>query len=259
VLYHATNKGVGGAVITGYRQAIVDQCDVVAKLDGDGQMDGALLSHFVLPIIKGQADYTKGNRFHVIENLKMMPMSRIIGNGLLSFVTKISSGYWHVFDPTNGYTCISVALLKLLPLDKISNGYFFESDMMFRLNIVRAVILDVPMIGVYGEEKSNLSFFKNIFPFMKGHIRNFFKRLMYNYFLRNFVLASVELVFGLILLSFGVAFGLYRWGEGIVMGHANTTGTVMIAVLPIILGFQLLMSFLNYDVANQPRRPISGV
>ncbi|MEI7669510.1 MAG: glycosyltransferase family 2 protein [Pseudomonadota bacterium] len=256
ILYNETNMGVGGAMITGYKQALADNCDIIAKLDGDGQMDGTLLPKFINPIIKGQADYTKGNRFHTIESLKDMPTGRIIGNAILSFVTKLSSGYWHVFDPTNGYTCISSEALKILPLNKISNGYFFESDMMFRLNTVRAVVIDIPMHGVYGEEKSNLSFRKNILPFVKGHTRNFFKRLVYNYFLRNFVLASLELVFGTILLLFGIVFGIFRWSDSLMTGHANTTGTIMIAVLPIITGFQLIMAFLNYDVSNQPTKPI---
>jgi len=257
ILYHSQNLGVGGAMITGYQQALADNCHIIAKLDGDGQMDGNLLPEFVTPILEGQADYTKGNRFHVVESLQGMPIKRIIGNALLSCVTKLSSGYWHVFDPLNGYTCISASVLKLLPLTKISKGYFFESDMLFRLNTLRAVVVDIPMVAIYGNEKSNLSVWHNVLPFMRGHIQNFGKRIIYNYFLRNFSLASLELFFGLILFFFGVFFGLYRWSESAISGHVNSTGTVMIAVLPIIMGFQLLMAFLNYDVSNQPIRPIS--
>jgi glycosyltransferase involved in cell wall biosynthesis len=257
ILRHVQNQGVGGAMITGYRQALADGCDVIAKLDGDGQMDGKLLAQFMLPVNQGQADYTKGNRFYLIESLRGMPAGRIAGNAVLSFVTKLSSGYWHVFDPTNGYTCISRTALALLPLDKISKGYFFESDMLFRLNSLRAVILDIPMQAAYHGEESNLSFMRNAGSFMKGHLANFAKRIVYNYFLRNFSLASVELLMGSALLLFGTVFGLYHWSESIATGHVATTGTVMVAVLPIIIGFQLLMSFLNYDVANQPTKPIT--
>ena len=220
-------------------------------------MDGKLLPQFITPILQGQADYTKGNRFHLIESLRGMPAGRIAGNAILSFVTKLSSGYWHVFDPTNGYTCASSTALKLLPLDKINQGYFFESDMLFRLNTLRAVIVDIPMQAAYLGEKSNLSFRRNAYSFMKGHLTNFAKRIVYNYFLRNFSLASIELIMGIALLLFGILFGLCHWSKSITTGHIATTGTVMVAVLPIIIGFQLVMSFVNYDVANQPVRPIT--
>lgn len=257
VLRHARNLGVGGAMITGFRKAIADGCDIVAKLDGDGQMDGRLLPAFISPIARQQADYTKGNRFYTVESVHQMPKGRLIGNLLLSFMTKMSSGYWHIFDPTNGFICISVPVLKLLPLEKISQGYFFESDMLFRLNTVRALVMDIPMKAIYADEESNLSFLRNALPFIGGHCRNLLKRIAYSYFLRNFSIASLELVFGLLLFFFGFGFGLYEWGASIATGHPATTGTVMLAALPLILGFQLLMSFISYDVASQPTHPIS--
>nr|WP_313658713.1 glycosyltransferase family 2 protein [Achromobacter ruhlandii] len=116
VIFHEKNKGVGGAVITGYRAAIEEDQDIVVKIDGDGQMDPTLLPDFVEPIVSGEADYTKGNRFYDLEEIHGMPKIRLIGNAVLSFMAKFSSGYWDLFDPTNGYTAVHVNVLRRLPL-----------------------------------------------------------------------------------------------------------------------------------------------
>src|SRR5690606_32001950 len=145
VIRHASNLGVGGAVITGYQAAIADGMDILVKLDGDGQMDASLIPDFIEPIINGEADYTKGNRFFDLEELRSMPRIRLIGNAVLSFMTKFSSGYWNLFDPTNGFTALHADVARYLPLSKISKRYFFESDMLFRLNTLRAVVHDIPM------------------------------------------------------------------------------------------------------------------
>lgn len=257
LLKNPQNMGVGGATITGYRQAILDQCDIIAKIDGDGQMNPDLLVNFIKPIIDSKADYTKGNRFYKVEHIKKMPLVRIIGNTILSFVTKISSGYWNIFDPLNGYTCITRKALTELPLEKISNRYFFESDMLFRLNTIRCVIIDIPMKAVYEDEKSNLDIKNNAMPFIKGNISNFTKRIFYNYFLRNFSFASICLVFGLSFSAYGVAFGFHHWMLSIISNKVATTGTVMISVVFLVTGIQLLLSFINHDISNQPSLPIS--
>ncbi len=141
VLYHDTNQGIGGAMVTGYRAALESGAAVAVKIDGDGQMDPGLIPLFVDPILSGKCDYTKGNRFFRPENLRGMPVVRLVGNGILSFMTKLSTGYWDLFDPTNGYTAIRTTILNEIPLEKISRTYFFESDLLFRLNVVRAVVL----------------------------------------------------------------------------------------------------------------------
>ena len=181
IIRHAENKGVGGAVISGYQAALQARCDVVVKLDGDGQMDPVLIKDFITPILAGEANYSKGNRFHDLERVRTMPFMRLLGNAMLSFITKFSSGYYNMFDPTNGYTAISYKALSMLPLSKISNRYFFESDVLFRLNTINAVVVDVPMDAVYGDEVSNLSIKKIFLPFLKGHGTNFTKRIFYNY------------------------------------------------------------------------------
>lgn len=253
VLTHASNKGVGGAMITGYKHAADNGADIIVKIDGDGQMDPALISHFTAPIIAGQADYTKGNRFYRVEDVKTMPAIRLIGNAVLSFMTKLSSGYWTIFDPTNGYTAIRAAMIKDLPLDKLSPRYFFESDMLFRLNTLRAVVQDIPMRATYADEESNLNIKKIIVPFLWGHSKNLLKRLFYNYILRDFSIASIELVLGPALLIWGIAFGLGEWAESEATGQIASAGTVMISALPIIIGSQLTLSFLHYDIQSIPR------
>ena len=256
VLYNQENLGVGGTVIQGYKKAIAENFFVAVKIDGDGQMEGEQIGKFIDPILNEEADYTKGNRFYNPYFLRKMPRVRLFGNAILSFSTKLSSGYWNIFDPTNGFTAINVAVLKQLPLDKIANRYFFESDILFRLNIVRAVVTDIPMEAKYGDEKSNLKISQNIIPFAKGNLRNLAKRIFYNYYLRNFSLASLELAFGILLTLFGTFYGLSHWGNSIISGTPATAGTVMVAALPIIVGFQSLMSFINYDINSIPKNPI---
>jgi dolichol-phosphate mannosyltransferase len=252
LIRHESNVGVGGATTSGYRAAIEDGMDIIAKIDGDGQMDPNLLWRFVGPIASGHADYTKGNRFHRIEGVMEMPTIRIVGNAFLSFATKLSSGYWHIFDPTNGYTAIHRTVLELLPLDRIAKDYFFESDMLFRLSTVRAAVKDIPMDAVYGEEKSNLRVAAIILPFLVRHSRNFLKRVLYSYFLRDFNIASLELVVGFLLLAIGGAFGITEWIASAAVGTPATAGTVMLAGLPIIVGLQLLLSAINFDIGNRP-------
>jgi dolichol-phosphate mannosyltransferase len=256
VLRHPRNQGVGGAVTAGYAQALQDGADVVIKIDGDGQMAPEQIRELVGPILRGEADYVKGNRFFHLEDLRSMPLFRLLGNAGLSFLSKLSSGCWNLFDPTNGFTAIHSTAASLLPLQKLSKRYFFESDMLFRLNSIRAVVVDVPVKSIYADEQSNLSISRTlaVFPFL--HLRNFAKRLFYNYLLRDFNLASVNLMVGSALITFGTIFGALRWIRGYEMNLVASPGTVMLAALPIVLGWQSLMSFINFDVSNIPRRPL---
>jgi glycosyltransferase involved in cell wall biosynthesis len=256
VIEHEQNQGVGGAVMSGYRAAIDDGASIIVKVDGDGQMDAALIPAFVAPILAGEADYTKGNRFFNLERIGSMPPMRLFGNAMLSFLTKLSSGYWDLFDPTNGFTAIHADAARYLPFDKISRRYFFETDMLFRLNTLGAVVADVPMDAVYGDEVSNLKISRIVTEFSVKHMRNFFKRLFYNYYLRNMSLASIELPLGVLLLLFGLVFGTTHWIAASRLGQATPAGTVMVAALPMIMGVQLILAFLAYDIASVPRRPL---
>lgn len=258
VLTHEVNQGVGGAVLTGYQRAIESGMDIIVKIDGDGQMDPGLLPRFVRPIAEGLADYTKGNRFYDLSQIGQMPTLRLVGNAALSFMAKVSSGYWDVFDPTNGYTAISAKVAKLLPMDRISKRYFFETDMMFRLGTFRAVIVDVPMDAKYADEVSNLKISRVLGEFLVKHVRNFGKRIFYNYFLRDLSIASLELIAGLLLLTVGAGFGVIAWGKGVSAGIPTSAGTVMLAAMPVLVGLQLLLAFLSYDIASVPKSPLSS-
>lgn len=256
IIFHDKNQGVGGAMCTGYHKALEERHDIIVKLDGDGQMDPGLIPALIKPIQDGQADYVKGNRFHNPEDLTQMPAARIFGNACLSFLTKLASGYWNIFDPTNGFTAIHSDILRNIPLEKIDKRFFFESDMLFRLNTIRAVVTDLPMSAKYGEESSNLKILKTIPEFLLKNSRNFFKRLAYNYYLRDFTVASLEIILGPIGILFGFTFGAIKWYQSVNSGIAVTSGTVMLSALPIILGTQMLLAFLNFDVQNVPRTPL---
>ena len=256
VIRHDDNQGVGGATMTGYRQALTDGADVIVKLDGDGQMDPRLIPRLVRPLLDGTADYAKGNRFFDLDGLASMPAIRLIGSSLLSFASKMSSGYWNLFDPTNGFTALHAAVARQLPFAKISRRWFFESDMLFRLAILRAVVCELPMPAVYGEEQSSLKVWRVIVPFTWKHAVNTLKRLFYNYYLRNFNIASIEIVLAMVFLVFGTGFGITRWVQGTRVGVASTSGTVMLAALPVIVAVQLTLAFLSYDLQNVPKDPL---
>ena len=252
VLRRAKNGGVGAATMAGYQAAIDDGADILVKVDGDGQMDPRLVPQLVRPIVDGEADYVKCNRFFSAVTVARMPWVRLAGNAGLSFMTKLSTGYWDLFDPTNGFTALEANVARELPFDKIHPRYFFETDLLFRLGLLRARVVELPAEATYGDEKSNLSELHALLTFPWLHLRNFFKRLAYMYFLRNFSVASVNLVAGFALMLFGGLFGAWRWAASYETMHASTAGTVMVAALPILLGFQLWMNVLSYDVSMVP-------
>lgn len=257
VIRHEENLGVGGAMKTGYRRALEFQSDVVIKVDGDGQMDSSKIPEMARQIFEGQADYVKGNRFFDINTVRSMPKARIFGNLALSFFAKFSTGYWRIFDPNNGFTAISSTALSRIDLEKIDNRYFFESDMLFRLNLARAVVVDLPMDARYGTERSNLKISKVILEFPVKHLRNFIKRIAYTYYLRDFTLASIELPIGVALTSFGFTSGLANFINSQALDRGTPTGTLILISMSILGGIQLILSFFSYDIDSSPSKPIS--
>ncbi|GGA66986.1 hypothetical protein GCM10011521_01330 [Arenimonas soli] len=256
VLRHGHNQGVGAATLTGYRQAIADGARVIVKIDGDGQMDPALLPAFVAPILAGEADYTKGNRFWDLDRVREMPLARRIGNLGLSFLAKASTGYWDIFDPTNGYTAIHADLAARLPMERIGRRYFFESDLLFHLNLQRACVVDVPMAARYGDQTSHLSPLRALFEFPLRHLGNSLRRIFYNYFFRDMSVGSIELLAAIGLLGFGAVFGGLHWWNSAHDGVATPVGTIMISTVAVISGLQFLLAFVSYDVASVPRRAV---
>ena len=255
VITQSVNGGVGSAVVTGYKRALELGADVVVKLDGDGQMHPEDINKLLIPIQLGEADYTKGNRFDSLDELYNMPKVRIFGNAVLSLWSKLSSGYWSVTDPTNGYTAIHRVALEKIHLSKLSKRFFFESDMLFRLNLAGAVVEDVPLPARYSNEKSNLKISKTLIEFPWKHTRNLFKRVFYRYYLREWSIGSLELPLGLGALIFGLWFGVSSFLSAAGAGRATTAGQATISAITIILGVQLLLSFLSYDIQSEPKVP----
>ena len=256
VLANEKNLGVGGATMRGYAAAMADGMDILVKLDGDGQMDPERIPALVRPLLEGKADYAKGNRFFNLDDVSAMPTVRLVGNSMLSLVNKVSSGYWDLMDPTNGFTALHATVCRALPLDKIARDYFFESDMLFRLATLRAVVVDVPMPAHYGDDKSHLRVGRVAATFPGRFLMRTCKRFFYGYFLRDFNAGTVQFVLGFLLAVGGAVFGAIHWMESIESGIPATPGTIMVAALPILIGGHLLIAALNYDIANVPHRPL---
>jgi glycosyltransferase involved in cell wall biosynthesis len=254
---HGRNLGVGAATRTGYRRALDAGADVVVKMDSDGQMDPTYLPQLVLPIAYGQADYTKGNRFLRPEALRRMPVMRLVGNAVLSFLSKASSGYWNILDPTNGYTAISRQALVTLDLSAIDDGWFFESSMLTELALVRAVVADVPIPSRYADETSHLSLLRNVGRFATSHVRYGLRRLLYRHLLMDFTPTSLLLVLSLPLILFGVFFGARSWVRSIFYGTPATAGTVMLAAFTTGGGLFALFQAMIYDMLSGPQRPLT--
>ncbi|MFC3878572.1 glycosyltransferase family 2 protein [Algoriphagus namhaensis] len=254
VIFHKKNKGVGGAVISGFKKAIELQSDIVIKLDGDGQMNPNEIVKLINPLLYDRADYVKGNRFNDFKALKRMPKIRLFGNSFLSFTIKLASGYWDIMDPTNGFCAISKDSLCELNLNKIDNRYFFETDMLINLNLLNKVVEDISISAIYGDETSNLNIKRVILNFPIKILKGLIKRIFYKYYIYNFNMASIYFLISIPLLLFGLFFGGYSWIMGIMENTANNSGTIMLAALPIILGIQFLLQAISIDINSIPKK-----
>lgn len=256
LIQHAKNQGVGGAMTTGFRKALDLECKIIVKLDGDGQMDPGRIPDLIAPLIAGDADYTKGNRFRDFNSLQQMPFIRRIGNLGLSFLSKAATGYWNIFDPTNGYFAIRAEVLSQLPLEKLDKGYFFETSMLARLYLLSACVQDVNLPAKYGSESSSLSIRRTLFEFPFKLIRTLLRRLVLKYFIFDFSMMSIYLLIGIPLLLFGLVFGTIKWIQYASLGVAAPTGTVILPTLSVILAIQILLSAIEIDLNAAPRKAI---
>ena len=251
---HEKNQGVGGAMLSGFQKALDLNSDITVKMDGDGQMDPANIGRLIKPIVDGAADFSKGNRFRDFKALKNMPAFRRFGNLGLSFLIKAASGYWNVFDPTNGFIAIHKDSLRAINFNKIHKRYFFESSLLIELYYSSAVVVEVPMKAQYAGEQSHLSISKTLFEFPPKLLYAFARRIVLKYFLFEFNIASLYILFGLPVFLFGAVYGIVNYIKYASHYIPAPTGTVVIPTLLIILGFQLLLSAANYDVSNYPKR-----
>lgn len=253
MLKNETNLGVGGATKAGFNKAIIDNIDIVVKLDADDQMDANYIAHLVAPLVNETSEYAKGNRFRDFKALHKMPFFRKAGNLLLSFLVKAATGYWNNFDPTNGFFAIKVNTLKQLDFSNISNRYYFETSLIAELYFQEARIYDVAMPAIYGDEKSSMSVWKMPFVFIPRLLKTFVKRILKSYFLYDFNMSSIYILLGIPLFLFGVIYGCYTWWYYTSQNIFAPTGTIMLVTLTIILGFQLLLQAIHYDITKAPK------
>ncbi len=259
VVFHSKNKGVGGAVKTGFHHALKNKCDIAIKIDGDGQMNPELIPKFLNPITSNYADYSKGNRFFKIKYLKQMPTARLIGNTGLSFISKLSTGYWNLMDFTNGYIAIRCDILQYMDLEDVDNRYFFETDMLYQLGIIRAKVLDIPMESVYADEHSSLSVISSLFEFSIKHSKLFCKRIFINYFLRDFNAGSIFLILGLVFLFITLFSGLPIWWHNKALAISTPTGTIIKYLLFSIISLVGCSGWVLYDTFSQPTSSVSAL
>src|SRR5215216_3466410 len=258
LIRHPSNLGVGGAMVTGYRKALELGAQIIVKMDGDGQMDVDHLPELLSPLIDGQADYTKGNRFRDFKSLQKMPLIRRVGNMGLAFLSKAATGYWTLFDPTNGFNAIRSEVLAQLSFEGIDRSYYFETSMLAHLYLLGAVVKDVHMPARYQSEVSNLLVHRVLFEFPFKLLTTFFRRLVLKNFIYDFSMASIYLLTGLPLLLFGLSFGIYKWIQYASAGIPAPTGTVMLPTLSVLLGIQLLLSAIEIDLRSVPHEPLSS-
>tara|TARA_R110000751_G_scaffold105046_4_gene200892 strand:+ start:114511 stop:115449 length:939 start_codon:yes stop_codon:yes gene_type:complete len=247
------NLGVGGATKTGFKAAIADKIDIVVKVDADDQMDTSYIEDLIKPLINNQADYSKGNRFRDFKALKAMPLTRKVGNLGLSFLTKAATGYWNNFDPTNGFFAVKTETLEKLDFDNIANRYYFETSLIAELYFQESRIKDISMPAIYGDEKSSMSVWKMPFVFLPKLFNTFTKRIIKSYFIYDFNMSSIYILFGLPLFLFGLIYGLYTWWFYSSQSIFAPTGTIMLVTLTIIIGFQLLLQAVHYDITKAPK------
>jgi hypothetical protein len=246
-------------MITGYEAALQSDAEVIVKMDGDGQMDARFLARLIAPLLTGKADFAKGNRFFDLRALRSMPLTRRIGNFGLTLLTKATSGFWHLSDPTNGYFALRRGALGLVNFHLLDLRYFFEISLLVQLNVVRAVAIDVPIPAIYADENSSLNPMRALFSFPIKLLGGFIHRIWWRYFIYDINIVSVFLVAGLIMFLGGGAFGAYRWSANVEAGSNQSAGTVALAMMPMILGFQMLLQAMVLDVMDKPAAPVSTI
>ncbi len=255
IVTHETNRGVGGAMKTGFERALELGADIVVKIDSDGQMDPALIPTFLEPLLEDRADLAKGNRFADLAVINAMPPLRRLGNLALSFLVKAASGYWSLFDPCNGYIAITSDLLRAIRRHRLADRYFFEISLLCESYRAGGVALDVAMHPLYADEVSSLSPMRSLFEFSWRLLGRMVRRIAFAYFLRDFTVVSVFISAGVPLMLFGVLWSAWHWYLSAATNVVASTGTVMIGTLAIILAFQLLLQAIVLDVQNEPGRP----
>ncbi len=250
VLSHERNWGVGAAIVTGYQRALAEDVDIACVMAGDNQMEPADLEKIALPVARNEVDYTKANRLLSGEAWKAIPRSRYLGNAVLSFLTKIASGYWHVADSQSGYTAASREILEQLDLERIYRGYGFPNDMLVHLNVWNARVRDVPSRPVYGVgERSGIKIRKVVPRISWLLVKGFFWRMREKYVIRDFHPLVFFYAFGFLMTLLGLGLGIAEVVLRI-MGNAVSVGTVVLVALLLIFGSQFTLFAMWFDMES---------
>jgi glycosyltransferase involved in cell wall biosynthesis len=250
VITHERNQGVGAAILTGYERSLADGSDVTAVMAGDNQMDPAELEQLVRPVARGEVDYAKANRLFTGEAWRVIPRHRYVGNAILSLLTKIASGYWHVADSQSGYTAISRTMLAQLDRDRIYRGYGFPNDMLVHLNVWSARVRDFPARPVYGVgERSDIRLRRVVPRISWLLLKGFLWRLREKYVIRDFHPLVFFYVLGFVMTGAGLALGVVETALRIA-GNAVSVGTVVLIALLLIAGSQFTLFAMWFDMES---------
>ncbi|MGW9627081.1 glycosyltransferase family 2 protein [Microbacterium sp. NPDC055521] len=251
---HEVNQGVGGAIVTGHRAAIELGSDVNVVMAGDAQMDPDYLPDLLNKVTDDGFGFAKANRFYGPESFRGMPGHRVFGNVVLSFMNKLASGYWNLFDPQNGYTAIRTSVLRRVDLDRVSKRYSFENDLLIKLNILQVSATDVPIPAVYGEEVSSIRLRKVIPELLHKLTAGYWSRIWYRYVLWSFSPIALLLFAGILLTLLGTGIAIWVMFQ-IASSVVATAATVMLAALPLMIGIQMLIAALQLDIQATPDQP----
>ncbi len=251
---HESNRGVGGAMKTGIRMALELHAGYIVKIDADDQMDTTYVPHMIEILERyPEIDLVKGNRFADSATLQTMPTTRLIGNAGLTLLVKFSSGYWTIVDPTNGFIALRAETLRQMNFNRLDDRYFFEIDLLCQFGLRRRVIAELEMPAIYAGEHSSLSISRVLLSFPAKLVAGFLRRLLVNYVIVEINVGSLCGVLGLPLLLAAVVFGGHEWVISMSSGIPRPTGTIVLALLLFMIGFQLSLQGLLYDVQFSTR------
>ena len=250
VIVHERNRGVGAAIVSGYKRALSEQADATAVMAGDNQMDPDELEELALPVVRGELDYAKANRLFTGSAWTLIPRSRYLGNAVLSLLTKIASGYWHVADSQAGYTVLSLRMLRLLDLDRIYTSYGFPNDMLVHLNVWNARVRDFPSRPIYGVGERSGIRIRRVVPRISWLLlKGFFWRLREKYVIRDFHPLVFFYFLGFLMSLFGLALGLFETVRRL-SGHPITAATIVLVALLLISGSQFTLFAMWFDMES---------
>jgi glycosyltransferase involved in cell wall biosynthesis len=250
VIVHERNEGVGAAIVTGYKRAVEERIDVTCVMAGDNQMDPEELEALALPVARGEVDYHKANRLFTGQAWQLIPRTRYLGNAILSLLTKIASGYWHVADSQAGYTAIGLPILQLLDLDRVYKRYGFPNDLLVHLNVWNARVRDFPSRPIYGVgERSGIRLRKVVPTISWLLLKGFFWRMKEKYVIRDFHPLVFFYFLGFLMGLLGLALGITE----IVLralGNQITAATVVLVALLLIFGSQFTLFAMWFDMES---------